>query len=125
MKATILFLKFLASAKGHPRLKAWRRACLVRGAMSDPWKRGEARGSARGAYMPEENLVIVTVRDKHPQYYTGMLDGSPRFGPKHKAVRLSDDLCGKCVSQLMSGWKIECHAMNGLVRFGAKPKDGA
>lgn len=68
-----------------------------------------------------DTLLVVRVEDRHPKYYNGMLDGEPRFGPKLKAVRLSPEMAETVARQLQQGWKIECWAMDGLVRFGAKP----
>lgn len=71
-------------------------------------------------------MVAVKLNDeKHPQYYLGMLEGRPLFGPKTKAVRMTDALGDAVVRQLQQGWKLDCWLMNGFVRFGSKPKEPA
>ena len=72
-----------------------------------------------------ETVVVRTEHGKNPRYYLGMLNGSPCFGAKRKAVRISDDMAETIARQLRDGWKVECWPMNGLIRFGSKNKEAA
>lgn len=72
--------------------------------------------------MESELLVVKLDDDKHPKYYNCMLEGRPRFGPKTKAVRMTDTMAETVARQLQQGWKIDCFVVNGLIRFGSKPK---